>query len=70
MEKRLLGEKHPSVASILNSLASLYYTQGRYMEAEELYARALRLSEHLGANHPLTASIQRSLEAVDRGKRT
>ena len=58
------------MAVTLNSLASVYYAQERYTDAVELYGRALRLSERLGANHPLTASIQRSLEAVDRSKRT
>jgi hypothetical protein len=34
IKEKALGEEHPSVAASLNNLAALYYTQGRYTEAE------------------------------------
>ena len=41
------------MAHSLTNLASLYYTQGQYVQAEPLYQRALAISEEaLGADHP------------------
>jgi len=57
-----LGARHPLTAGSLNSLAILYYSQGRYGEAEPLYIRALEISEQeLGARHPLTAGSLNNL---------
>ncbi|WP_229453778.1 tetratricopeptide repeat protein [Nostoc sp. CHAB 5715] len=39
----MLGDEHPSVATSLNNLASLYFSQGRYSEAEPLLIQALAL---------------------------
>lgn len=39
---------HPDVGESLNNLAGLYYDQRRPAEAEELYRRALEISEQAG----------------------
>jgi tetratricopeptide (TPR) repeat protein len=39
--EKALGPDHPSVASVLNNLASLYKEEARYADAEPLYKRAL-----------------------------
>ncbi|MCA2506114.1 MAG: tetratricopeptide repeat protein [Microcystis sp. M54BS1] len=65
LRKRLLGDNHPSVASSLNNLAKLYYSQGRYKEAEPLYLQALAIAEQaLGENHPNTVRIRENLESL------
>jgi tetratricopeptide (TPR) repeat protein len=41
------------LADSLNNLASLYYSQGRYEDAEPLYLQALEIIKaQLGENHP------------------
>jgi len=53
------------VASSLNNLAKLYYSQGRYKEAEPLYLQALAIAEQaLGENHPNTVRIRENLESL------
>ena len=48
---------HPTVATRLNNLASLYQSQGRYAKAEPLYRRALEIDEKaFGENHPACLS--------------
>ena len=47
---------HPDTATSLNGLAALYYSQGKYAEAEPLYKRALAIREKaFGASHRDTA---------------
>ena len=58
----MLGANHPDTAGSLNNLALLYYSQGKYEEAETLFKRAIKVSEEvLGANHPYTAQSLSSL---------
>ncbi|MFN5971689.1 MAG: tetratricopeptide repeat protein, partial [Microcystis sp.] len=65
LRKRLLGENHPNVAYSLNNLALLYYSQGRYLEAEPLFLQALAIAEQaLGENHPNTVKIRESLQKM------
>lgn len=60
--KRRLGDDHPYVASSLNNLAGLYYSQERYGKAEPLYLQALELCKHLlGDDHPTTITIRENL---------
>jgi hypothetical protein len=43
----------------VNNLAALYESQGRYAEAEPLYARAAAgFRRVLGAEHPLTKTVE------------
>ena len=54
--EKKVGPNHPSVATSLNNLASLYYTQGHYAQAEPLHKRALAIREKaLGPDHPSVA---------------
>ena len=63
MRKRLLGTEHPDVALSLDNLAGLYYSQGRYAEAQPLYQEALKIAEgQLGVNHPNTITIRENLQ--------
>jgi tetratricopeptide (TPR) repeat protein len=62
LTRRLLGEEHPDVAQSLNNLASLYYSQGRYAQAEQLIQQALELTRHLlGEEHPDVATSLNNL---------
>ena len=48
-----LEPKDPRFATFLNNFAALYYSQGKYAEAEPLYQRALVIWEKaLGSDHP------------------
>jgi tetratricopeptide (TPR) repeat protein len=61
----LLGKEHPDVAQSLNNLASLYYSQGRYKEAEHYFLEALELFKCLlGGEHPDVALILNNLAAL------
>jgi tetratricopeptide (TPR) repeat protein len=60
--KKILGDRHPDVATSLNNLALLYYSQGRYEAAEPLYLEALSLwRELLGDRHPDVATSLNNL---------
>lgn len=49
----------------LNNLATFYYFQGRYSEAELLYLQALEISDRtLGSNHPQTILIRENLNKL------
>ncbi|NMQ07643.1 tetratricopeptide repeat protein, partial [Candidatus Accumulibacter phosphatis] len=51
------GIEHPSTATSLSHLASLYQSMGRYEDALPLYRRALAIREKvLGPEHPDTAT--------------
>ncbi len=50
--EKTLDKEHPDVAICLNNLASLYWSQGKYSEAELLHKRALKIREKvLGSDH-------------------
>ena len=52
-------------ASTLNNLAYLYYSQGRYDQAEPLFLQALELSKRLlGEDHPQVASNLNNLAGL------
>ncbi len=65
LRQRLLGEEHPDVATTYNNLAELYYSQGRYSEAEALFQKALEIAElSLAVDHPHTAIIRENLKSL------
>src|SRR5262249_27620503 len=60
--KKTLGEKDPTTAASLNSLAELYHDKGDSAQAEPLYRRAVAICEKtLGAEHPRTATVLNNL---------
>ncbi|NEQ19941.1 MAG: tetratricopeptide repeat protein [Microcoleus sp. SIO2G3] len=65
----MLGEKHPSVALILNNLALLYYYQGRYSEAEPLSLQAIEINKRLlGEENPGFATDLNNLALIYRAQ--
>ncbi|AFY39357.1 NB-ARC domain protein [[Leptolyngbya] sp. PCC 7376] len=55
--QKMLGDRHPDVATSMNNLALLYSSQGKYEAAEPLYVQALELwQELLGERHPDVAT--------------
>ena len=65
MRQQLLGDNHPHVATSLNNLAHLYYSQDRYTEAEPLYREAIKIATQvLGDNHPHTQTIMENYKTM------
>jgi tetratricopeptide (TPR) repeat protein len=57
LAKEALALAGPVVAKALNNLATLYFVQGRDMDADPLFKRALAvLNKALGPNHPAVAA--------------
>jgi hypothetical protein len=51
--KRLPSEEHPDTLTSIANLASTFWNQGRWKEAEELFVLETR-KRVLGAEHPST----------------
>jgi tetratricopeptide (TPR) repeat protein len=63
--KKSLGLHHRDVATSLKKLADLYQEQGRYQEAQPLYARALAiLEEVLRPDDPEITAVRASYTAL------
>src|SRR5579884_1176749 len=63
--QKALGPEHPSTATTMDALASLYQAQGRYEQAEPLYQDALRIYQKaLGPEHPSTAATMHALASL------
>jgi tetratricopeptide (TPR) repeat protein len=63
--EKVLGPKHPHVATCLNNLAMLYQDQGKYEQAEPLYQRALAIWEKvLEPEHPDVAQSLNNLATL------
>jgi CHAT domain-containing protein/Tfp pilus assembly protein PilF len=63
--REVLGARHPDTLDSLNNLASLYYYQGRYGEAEPLYREVLQARrEVLEPRHPQTLLSLGNLAAL------
>ena len=66
-EAEAFGETDPRFAPTLNNLATLYYTQGQYAQAEPLYKRSLAIREKaLGPEHPDVATSLNNLAGLYR----
>jgi hypothetical protein len=60
--KRVLGQEHPETLSSMNNLASTYWDQGRWKEAEELGVQVMETRKRvLGQEHPDTLSSMSNL---------
>jgi len=71
--KMAFGPDHPDVAASLNNLAFLYYSQGKYAEAEPLYRQALEIMEKVfEPNHSKVATFLNNLALLyySQGKYT
>jgi len=56
IHEKALGPEHPSTATSLNNLATLYRAMDDYTKVEPLYQRALTIYEKsMGPEHPSTA---------------
>jgi tetratricopeptide (TPR) repeat protein len=61
IKEQELGPGHQDTATSVNNLGLLYYSQGKYEEAEPLLERALGIwEESLGAQHPWTQAGRRN----------
>jgi tetratricopeptide (TPR) repeat protein len=54
--KAQFGTSHPNHGLALNELANVYYSQGKYGEAEPLYKRALTIYENAGGVNQLNVA--------------
>ncbi|OKH13435.1 tetratricopeptide repeat protein [[Limnothrix rosea] IAM M-220] len=64
MTKELLGDRHPSVATSLHNLGTLYYQQSKYSQAQEFISQAVEiLLPVVGEQHP---NVQISLWYLDQ----
>ena len=59
------GEEHPDYATLLNNLAGLYESQGKYEKAEPLHQRSLEIREKaLGPDHPSVGTSLNNLAGL------
>jgi len=66
-KKIILGEEHPSTLSSMGNLASTYWNQGRWKEAEELEVRVMETRKRvLGEEHPDTLTSMNNLASTYR----
>ncbi|KAH8648162.1 P-loop containing nucleoside triphosphate hydrolase protein [Tricladium varicosporioides] len=69
-EKITLGAEHPSTLTSMANLASTYYGQGRWKEAEDLFVQAMGTSKRvLGHEHPDTLASMANLASTYRSQR-
>jgi serine/threonine protein kinase len=65
----LMGEEHPETLDSMHDVASAFFAQGRYSEAEALHRQVLEARRRvLGEEHPSTFESMRSLAVVFSGQ--
>jgi len=65
LRKRSLGRDHPDTLGTMNSLAVLYWVEGRYDEAEPLFVATIEASRKvLGNDHPSTLASMHNLATL------
>jgi tetratricopeptide (TPR) repeat protein len=58
IDEKLLGPDHPDLANDLNNLGALYFSEGRYTDAEPVLKRALAIKQDaFGPNDPRLLQI-------------
>ncbi len=68
--KRVLGEEHPDTVSSTANLASTYWNQGRWKEAEELQVQVMETRKRvLGEEHPYTLTSIHNLAYIWKSQR-
>ena len=71
LQQKLVGDGHPTLATLHNALGSLWRAQGQYEKSEREYVRAVTIWENgLGADHPSVASARNNLGRIldDQGR--
>jgi len=67
--KRVLGEEHPDTLTSMANLASTFWNQGRWKEAEELEVQVMETrKKKLGADHPDTLTSMNNLAFTWKGQ--
>lgn len=67
LHRKLFGDVHPEVATLLNNLALANKNAGRFAEAERTYADCIAMRRKLyGDDHPLVARALANLAALQR----
>jgi hypothetical protein len=60
--KRVLGNEHPDTLTSMANLASTYWDQGRWAEAEDLQVQVIETTKRvLGDEHPNTLITMHNL---------
>jgi len=68
-QARAFGENDPRLAAAMNNLGSVYHSQGKYAEAEDLFRRSLALMDHAAApDWPAVAIALSNLAEVERAR--
>ncbi|KAH6874575.1 Tetratricopeptide repeat-domain-containing protein, partial [Thelonectria olida] len=63
--KKVLSKEHPSVLAIMNNLAVLLNSLGKYEAAEKMHRQTLELREKLfGKEHPSTLDSMNNLAVI------
>jgi len=69
--KAMYGESNPEILIYMNNLAGTLFEQGKLAEAQQLFKKAVETSQRtLGAEHPQSTNLTRTLEVVDEALRT
>jgi hypothetical protein len=69
ISKTTLGMDHPNTLSSMINLASTYWNQGRWEDAEQLDIRVMEISKtKLGVDHPDTLSSMANLASTYRNQ--
>jgi hypothetical protein len=70
VKRRVLGEEHPDTLITIADVADLWQDQGKYGQAEGLYARVLTVRRRvLGTQHPDTIAALASLGGLQLRQR-
>jgi hypothetical protein len=63
--KRVLGVEHPDTLTRMGNLASTFWNQGRWKEAEELNVQVIETRKRvLGEEHPSTLTSMANLAST------
>jgi hypothetical protein len=63
--KRVLGQEHPDTLTSIANLASTFWNQGRWKEAEDLFVQVMETRKRvLGQEHPDTLTSIASLAST------
>lgn len=69
LKKKEYGNSHPSVATTMNNLASVYFSHGHYSAALKYYEKALKImTKHLGIDHLNCATVYNNIGDVHYAK--